>query len=201
MTRVLRAVRCLVAASLVVATPHVTIADGDVRSWQPDRDCGRACLFMLLASVKAFELTPVVEAHLPEPSQEGYSLRELHEAAAACGLALDFVDLRREGDRLDRPMIALLRGRGKNHFVLVRPLRDAGANLQVIDPRGFSRIVGRSEWFKRPEWTGYALAVARPRNGRWRESIAAGVIAALAMHGICALARERGDRLTPAPRR
>lgn len=143
-------------------------------------DCGLRSLCLLLRLEGADARVADLQAALPEPSPQGYSLLELREAAAACGIDLAGVRLVDGPEAIRRAALVHLRQERADHFVVVRPLADGSGRFQVIDPDRPPAVLSAAKLRQSPEWTGFALI--RGRSIRPRH-VVAGLAAILAPIG------------------
>ena len=144
-----------------------------------ERECGKAALALLLMMEKIPDQARRLDSRLADPPEAGYSVLELQDAARACGLEVEPVELGRGGAEIGRPMLALLSGPSSNHYILTRPIPGRRPLVQVIDPRGFSAIVDRDELTSSPAWTGFVLRPERTSLlGPWGGEAAIGAAVA-----------------------
>lgn len=136
-------------------------------------DCGAKSLSILLRLEGRPTDLSRLEDGLPAPTPRGYSMRELREAARACGLRLLGVRLPR-GDRApDRPAIVFLKRGPHGHYVVIRPVGHTGKLVQVLDPNREPEVMDASRLYASPEWTGLALV---PRRPNWPLRVAGAVL-------------------------
>jgi hypothetical protein len=101
-------------------------------------------------------------ARLPEGTRAGPSLAQLRDAAAACGLGLRRVRLRRSDWPLDRPALIHLDRHASRHYVVIRPIGHSGRLVQVIDRPNRIETLDFDGLVCSPGWTGLALIPSRP---------------------------------------
>lgn len=143
---------------------------------QADEPTPYNCGFMALSTLSRLEGSPIepdqLRSHLPAPKPAGYSMKELRDAARACGLGLSGVRLS-TGDRSpNRPVLFFLKRRSHGHFVVVRPVGSSGKMVQVIDSAADPEVMDAAVLYASPEWTGLALVPVRPN---WPLRIASGL--------------------------
>lgn len=136
-------------------------------------DCGTLAIYALTrAENRQVSLADIARA-LPAQRAQGYSMKELKNAAAEFDCPLRGVLLRADW-KLDRPAIVFLNEQGHGHFVVIRPVGESAKLVQVLELRETPYILDMSDLRASPSWTGLALIPERPNWPAW---IAAGVAA------------------------
>jgi hypothetical protein len=121
--------------------------------------CGTLALYHLLHIYGRPADLVTIGSHLPPMPPSGYSMKELRDAAQACGVRLVGVRLKDPERELDRSTIAFLK---HGHFVVVRPVGPTGKLVQVLNGIEPSEILDKDVLFRRPDWTGLVLIPSRP---------------------------------------
>jgi ABC-type bacteriocin/lantibiotic exporter with double-glycine peptidase domain len=124
-------------------------------------DCGTLSLYTLARLVGKPTELPAIERALP-PAQAPHSMEQLQSAGRSLGLELDGIQLQRDRP-LDQPALVFVRNGNVGHFFVIRPTGGNGSLVDVLDSaddRPYSIDLERLR--ARPDWTGYALAPARP---------------------------------------
>ncbi len=124
-------------------------------------DCGTLALFNLLKLENRQVRFDEVISSLPQLKPQGFSLLELREAASKHGLTLSGIKL--DSPRfLTGPLLAHLRSKESNHFVVVRPVGTDRRFVQILDGLQPSRVVEAGHLLASSDWTGRVLIVDRP---------------------------------------
>jgi len=118
-------------------------------------DCGTLALYHLLPIEGRSPELASIGSRLPPMASTGYSMKEVRDAASACGLPLVGLRLKDPARELNRPMIVFFR---QGHFAVVRPVGHTGNLVQVLEGVNGSEIIDRDVLFHLPNWTGLALA-------------------------------------------
>ena len=135
--------------------------DGMSDSPAADYDCGTLALYTLLRlEGRAIRLRDV-DASLPAPPPQGFSMEQLRDAASSFGVSLMGVHLPRQGSP-DRPALVFTRHGPHGHFSVVRPIGHTGKLVQTIDALREPDVVDLPDLITSPEWTGLALIPSRP---------------------------------------
>lgn len=152
--------------ALVLASPSFVHAQAAAPASTNDShyDCGTLALYHLLQLEGLPIELPTIESRLPVMPPAGYSMKELRDAAGACGLQLSGLRLKDPSRELDRPMIAFLQ---PGHYLVVRPVGHTGKLIQVLNGTEDSTILDKGILFARPEWTGLVLAPRRRSFTDW----------------------------------
>jgi Peptidase C39 family len=135
----------------------------------------------------------LIKQYLPAPSPHGCSMRQLREAARACGLSLVGVRLKKSNRAPDQPIVAFLKGGHHGHYVMIRPVGHTGRLLQVLDLDDDPIVLDAIRLYASPEWTGLALIPARPN---WVARIGWALLAGTAAWGLASLVVPRLRRRT-----
>lgn len=98
-------------------------------------------------------------------------MKDLRDAARACGLKLIGVHLEKNSDAIDRSMLVFSRRGTHGHFVVIRPVGHTGKLVQVIDSARGSELVDKADLVTSPDWTGLALI---PSQRGWPHNFARG---------------------------
>ena len=158
------------AVSLVLLLPLVGDDSVPASAWdhpksaEMDRyDCGAISLFTLLRLESIAASLQEVEAQLPRPQPQGYSFKQLREAASRLGLNLHAVQLPKDSKSPDQPTLMYFSEPPMGHFTVVRPLGHSGHLVQVLDPFRNPDVCDYSELSSSPHWTGLALVPSRSR--------------------------------------
>ena len=170
----------LIAAAVLLG--GAARGDEDARTTDEIVDCGTMALGALLMLEGRPTEPDILLGHLRPSSPAGPSLRELRDAAGACGLALRGVLLSEDRRAIDRPTIVFLKRPGHGHFQLVRPVGHTGELAQVIDPNLPPFVIDTRAMFAASEWTGIALIPDRQPG--WPVRIAWVVIGGTALAGL-----------------
>ncbi len=127
-------------------------------------DCGTLALYHLLhLEGRPTDLT-VIRSHLPAMPPAGYSMKELRDAARACGLQLSGLQPKDPIRELDRPMIAFLR---QGHYIVARPVGHTGKQVQILNGAVDSTIIDKQTLLTGTGWTGLVLAPKRSSPVEW----------------------------------
>ena len=121
-------------------------------------DCGTLALYNLLRLEGRSADLAALDSLLPPMPPAGYSMKELCNAARACGLDLSGFLLKDPSRELDRPMIAFLK---PGHYVVVRPVGQSGKLVQVLNGVEDSTVLDKQAVFESPAWTGLVLVPRR----------------------------------------
>jgi len=114
----------VVAVAMALAARSAR-ADGALD--RPDAlQCGTMALYHLLRMEGADVTVEAIQARLPRPRPEGYSMKELRAAASACGVRLDGVLLKKSAEAIDRPMLVFVDRGGHGHYIVARPVGRTG---------------------------------------------------------------------------
>jgi Peptidase C39 family len=127
-------------------------------------DCGTLALYNLLRFEGRSADLATISSHLPAMPAAGYSMKDLRDAAGACGTRLVGIRLKGSARELDRPMIAFL---AQGHFVVIRPVGHTGKLVQILDGVDGSEITGKKVVLSSPGWTGLVLVRDRPSHLTW----------------------------------
>jgi Peptidase C39 family len=146
----------IVVFAIILALPCLAAGQIDVlhKAEESSFDCGTLSLYLLLRIEGRATALPAIESRLPPMPRDGYSMKELREAARGCGLRISGVRLKDPARDLDRPAIAFLK---QGHYVIVRPVGHTGRLVQVVDGTEFSAIMESEELFRSPNWSGLVL--------------------------------------------
>jgi Peptidase C39 family len=136
-------------------------------------DCGTVALHALLAIEGCATRFDALQARLPAPSPQGYSMALLRDAAGTCGLSLTGVKLVASGRAPDRPALVFTKRGEHGHFLVVRPVGHSGKLIQIIDSTGDPIVMDAIDLYASPQWTGLALVPTRPD---WPLRVAVGVL-------------------------
>lgn len=157
--------------------------------------CGVKALYALLRSEGFRPRVTGVARTLPAERPDGYSMKELRDAASALGLRLDGVLLEKTGAALDAPMLVFLRRGTHGHYAVVRPVGHTGKLVQVVDGDETPEVMDKTDLLLSDEWTGIALVRHRPVWGVW---VAGGV--GVALTGLLSVASfKKVKRARPVP--
>ena len=80
-------------------------------------DCGVLATFYIMKCYGRNVQLNELDRRLPGPHPEGYSMKELRDAAESLGLNLSGVHLAKLDSAIDRPMIVFLRRGEYGHFI------------------------------------------------------------------------------------
>ena len=178
--------------ALIVGSIQATRAD-DASTTVDSADCGMDALYHLMRLEKRDVPIARIAAAMPRLHPDGYSMKELRDAAASLGLKLDGVNLPRNPEVIDRPMLAFLNLGDRGHYVVIRPIGHTGHLAQVIDEVGEPLVVDSTQLFASPQWTGFVLI---PRRTNWLVVVGAGV-ALFSLIGLALLSWRRSGRDGP----
>lgn len=145
------AIRCMAVGQ--IERPHES-QDGNF-------DCGTLALYHILSLEGRPASLVKIGSHLPRMPPDGYSMKELRDAARACGLYLSGVRLQDPIRELDRPAIVFLK---QGHYVVVRPVGHTGKIVQVLDGTESCGMVDKNVLFASPNWSGLVLMRAKTRS-------------------------------------
>ncbi len=120
-------------------------------------------------------------------------MKELRDAARACGLNLDGIELRPSEKSPRDASIAWLRQGPHGHFVVVRPVGHTGKLVQVIDLSERIEIVDASQLYSSSAWTGLVL-MKRRRAAPFLTIGAVCVVTLVISRVVLAKIRHRCDR-------
>ena len=155
--------QCLVAVSVLllasILSPATAATDDESLF-----DCGTLSLYTLMRiEGKATDLHQI-SSRLPTPPANGFSMRELRDAARGLGFDLRGVRLHDDGRFGDEPALVFLNRSPHGHFVVVRPVGHTGKIVQVFDSVRSPVTAEIDDLRRSPEWTGLALVPARPNR-------------------------------------
>ncbi len=153
----------VVAGLLTIVLAHGSRADGPP-SDRPSASCGMYALYHLARLEGVGVPADRIATVLPPLHPDGYSMKDLRDAAGRLGLGLQGVSLGREPGAIDRPMLAFLKLSDHGHYVVVRPVGHTGRLVQVIENAGDPLVVDSSMLFASPRWTGTVLL---PHRTNW----------------------------------
>ncbi len=145
---------CVLAA--LFAIPANGSADGE-QSGTETGDCGTVSLRHLLNLEGRPAALNQLTAVLGIPGADGFSFRELREAARRFGLMLDAVVLPKQRSAIKRPAILFIKREREGHFLVVRPVGHTGHLVQVLDGERLPFVIDADQLFASPSWTGLAL--------------------------------------------
>jgi hypothetical protein len=137
--------------------------------------CGALSLYVLCRLEGCRAPLATIMARLPAESRAGHSLAQIRDAAAACGLGLRGVRIRRSDWPLDRPALIHLDRHTSGHYVVIRPVGHSGRLVQVIDAPNRVETLDFDHLISSPDWTGLALI---PRRPNWAGGV--GIVLAIA---------------------
>ncbi len=163
---------CLTAAYLVAVSSR---ADEPALPPSAAYDCGFTALFYLLRLEGRAASIEQLQARLPQQRPAGYTMLELRDAAAACGLATSGAHLKSHVDMPDRPGLTFVKRGAHGHYIVVRPVGHSGKLVQVFDQSRVPHVLDRSALFASPGWTGLVLMPERPA---WRARLGATLLIA-----------------------
>jgi ABC-type bacteriocin/lantibiotic exporter with double-glycine peptidase domain len=146
--------------SLVVCVSSVCRGE-DVGVKADSWDCGTLSLYHLLRLEGRAVGLERLRSLLGEMPTDGYSFRELRDAANRCGLALDAVVLPKARSAIRGPMLVFLKGSSEGHFVVMRPVGHTGKLVQLIDGDLKPSVLDADQLFNAPAWKGLALVPRR----------------------------------------
>lgn len=127
-------------------------------------DCGVMSLYHLLRLEGRPTDLETIERHLPSSKAGQYSLKELRDAARACGLTLNGVRLPASGRPPSGPALVHLDRKPGGHFLLIRPVGHTGRLVQLLDSTRPPYVQDAETLYASPEWTGIALVPSRPNQ-------------------------------------
>ncbi len=133
---------------------------------KPVYDCGTIALYHLLRWEGYPTSLQELEAALPPCPVEGYSMKELRDAAGRLGLRLEGIQLPGGSKPPERPALAFLKNGDHGHYVVVRPVGHSGSLVQVADLDLAPSVVEASKLYARSHWTGMVLTRDQPTP--WR---------------------------------
>lgn len=161
----MRAPRWKVIASLCLLTGAISPVGSAQDEIKTESRSGPSCGLTSLWTLLHLEGHPIpmatLRARLPSEPAAGYSIAELREAAAACGLRTDVRQLSTNPEALDRPVLVFVRRNGHGHFLVIRPV-GRGDKLQVLDGPRAPEVREGTQIVDAPTWTGIALVPVRP---------------------------------------
>lgn len=147
-------------------------AGEEVGTGMQQYDCGTLALHILLQLEGRSAELRRIEGVLPACSSDGYSMKELREAAASCGLSLSGIELSGRERLLDRAALAFMNYDTHGHYVVIRPVGHTKQLVQIIDPSGAPEVVDMARLQSSRGWTGLALV---PRRQKWNYVVSAAV--------------------------
>lgn len=158
-------------------------------------DCGVNALYVMLRlEGRAADLADLRRT-LPDRREDGLSMADLQDAAAAWGCRLVGRQVGPERLPLDRPAIAWQRHEGSGHFIVLRPVGETGTMVAVLDFPRPPRVVDYTELLESPRWSGRVLMPDDP----WRHAAKLGVgcLALAAVAGLSMLRRRLRSATPP----
>lgn len=127
-----------------------------------DVDCGGASLYLLLKLEGQPISFSALTDQLPTRPPEGYSMKQLRDAAGRFGLRLKGLSLRRDPPFPRSTALAFVNRESHGHFLVVRPVGHTGQMVQVFDGLGGPVVMDWTNLRKSSEWTGIVLIPDRP---------------------------------------
>ncbi len=165
-------------------------AEDPMRSAPADIDCGLASLYLLLRlEGHSVSLSPLA-AQLPPRPAEGYSMKDLRDAARLIGLRLNGIRLLPEKPFPRSNSLAFVNRDGHGHFLVIRSVGHSGKLVQVFDGFGGPVVMDWVNLRKSSEWTGLVLL---PDATNWRTRIGV-IVIAMTLAIILVHAREKRRR-------
>lgn len=170
--------RCVVLALPAFALMTLGWA-GEEPNPPREPDCGSCALYTLLRLEDRPTSLSTIASRLGPPKPGGYSMKELRDAARACGLPLTGVILQKEERAIDRPMIVFLKRGPHGHFLVIRPLGVTGKLVQVIDSVRPPGVEDKADLTASPEWTGIALISEGSNGPKWLVAVCVASLSAI----------------------
>jgi Peptidase C39 family len=156
----------LVGVALTFGVVLALVPTTCVQATRPDSetnlDCGVNVLFVLLQIEGCPVSLAQLESALPSRHSDGYSLKELADAAGSLGLSLEGVRIAKQDKALDRAAIAFVKDAKGGHFLVLRPVGTTGTMVQVIDPPRAPQIMDYNLLFESRAWKGRILLPRDP---------------------------------------